>query len=239
MREKGVETETVEIDLDREEEEDRSRSRSRSRGRRLLEVAVDPRSLLADRGPLALESEDSIVRPANRLRREVLITPHGLNNTGKLVCFINAMLQVLWSVPAIVSRWLATTELNAWTQVLTRHIELNGDRAGAMTGHVVAYALLREWAPAGSGHDANEAFHFLLKQIPTIAPLFRIRQRQHIETPYRMASTVKTDTSIVIPLLTDGAMQNILPELERAEPTREDRTVLHRIETITPPPLCL
>ena len=34
-------------------------------------------------------------------------------------------------------------------------------------------------------------------------------------------------------------MQQILPELERMEPTTEDRTVLHRIETVNPPPLLM
>ena len=153
---------------------DRSRSRSRGSSRQVEEQ--DPRILLSQLGPLALRTDDSFVTPRNRLRREVLIDPHGLANTGTLVCFLNAMLQMLWSVPALVSRWLATTELNPWAQVLRRHIELEGDRATALTEHAVAYALLRTWAREGIGHDANEAFHYLLHQIPTIAPLFNTRQ---------------------------------------------------------------
>ena len=170
----------------------------------------DPRILFSQWGPLAFRTDDSSVTPRNRLRREVLIDPHGLANTGTLVCFLNAMLQLLWSVPTLVSRWLATTELNPWAQVLRRHVELDGERAMALTQHAVAYALLRQWAPEGIGHDANEAFLYLLDQIPTIAPLFRIIQRQHVETVIRRSHSVKTCTSIVIPLLADGAVQQIL-----------------------------
>ena len=91
----------------------------------------------------------------------------------------------------------------------------------------------------GIGHDANEAFHYILEQIPTIAPLFRIIQRQHVHTPKRNNSSIKTAKEIVIPFFTDGAVQQILPELERFTPTAEDPTVKHRIETVTPPPLLM
>ena len=61
------------------------------------------------------------------------------------------------------------------------HLQLNGTGHEALTGVPQAMTSLREWAEEGEGHDAHQAFLFLLTKLPNVKPLFRIIQHHYVE----------------------------------------------------------
>ena len=104
---------------------------------------------------------------------------------------MNAILQILWSIPEVVERWLMVSDLNPWVQVLKAHIDGGSTGLDAMTGNAAAYASLRTWAAVNEGNAAHEALLFLLEELPPITPLFRIIQHQVTTVSQR---TLRTKT---------------------------------------------
>jgi hypothetical protein len=71
--------------------------------------------------------------------------------------------------------------------------------------------------------------------LPNIKPLFRIIQHQYVERGGTRTRHVKTATELIIPFFREGALQQLLVDIEQPTPTTEDQSVLHQVVTYTPP----
>ena len=113
-----------------------------------------------------------------------------------------------------------------------RHLDSTLNGQTVLLDNAAALTSLRAWAEAGEGNDAHNAFHFILAEVPTIAPLFRIIQEQRIHyADNKERRMLKIAAELMVPLHADGSLQIILQMLARPTPTEEDPSKWLSIQT--------